>query len=323
MARSSYLRQITGRPPAGVPTLKPPSALLRRWELVHVPIRFEARSRALPSWANPAQLPEPEGWPPSPCLTERDLVHLATPAPAVSGSDLTPAPVKPEVLPIARSREEKHMRAVLSAGGASPTSDLAAMRASSPAAKVALAEAPSGPAMPDVPSAKLQPLSQGPNLGDDAPQTLAPSRSAQAEPVKVDFEATPKVSEIRPAQRRLSRRQAETHVQTNEARARPLADRESAASSRHTPAPGATPCDPISVSSPPAGATLVPRVASSPTGPTQKRQTSSGTAVHIGTVEVRITPPPLHVQVAPHPAQATPVPALSRGFTSSLGLRQG
>ena len=76
--------------------------------------------------------------------------------------------------------------------------------------------------------------------------------------------------------------------------------------------------------------TLEPRIAERPAlpavrRPVQEPQTQTAGGVHIGKVEVRITPPPAPAPAVVRPVQArpSPAPALSRSFTSPLGLTQG
>ena len=66
-----------------------------------------------------------------------------------------------------------------------------------------------------------------------------------------------------------------------------------------------------------------PRSGRPPAGQSQTEEASSG-GVHIGTLEVRVLPPAANTEpvVITVPA-AAPAAPLSRGFTSSVGLRQG
>lgn len=55
-----------------------------------------------------------------------------------------------------------------------------------------------------------------------------------------------------------------------------------------------------------------------------RSQKNQGNTVHIGSIDIRIEPPPTVQPQASAPVQKTgPLPALSRGFMSSFGLRQG
>lgn len=63
-----------------------------------------------------------------------------------------------------------------------------------------------------------------------------------------------------------------------------------------------------------------------PVRPARESARLQGTAIHIGTIEVQILPPPIRPSPAPSvPSAARPQPAslLSRELTSSFGLRQG
>jgi hypothetical protein len=58
-------------------------------------------------------------------------------------------------------------------------------------------------------------------------------------------------------------------------------------------------------------------------GPAKNPDAASSASIHIGTVEIRVAPPLPQPPVPHRPTASGALPALSRGFTSSFGLRQG
>lgn len=335
MARPSYLHQLARRSLIHLANLKPPSPILRRWELTRFSVPLTETVRHAPSSSvTSAEVPAAETLAPAVRPDERDHIHPAMPVPATQRYSLTVGNAKPEVALMSGLSGEKHVRRPLSLPRVRMQEDGPVGARMAPlATKKTLGDEnarPVGSDTPDAPPVRFQPLSVVNKVGKEDPKSPTQTTERGLEPVKVSSLAKSKAPEafpfLQPSPK--SRAGLTTRSQAPERRLRSIPEQEpgSATLSRPISARGsassATPAAAAALSRP-AEATVGPSVQSSSSRPRRNSEKLAGTAIHIGTVDVRIAPPSGHPQAAPRPAQSTPGPALSRGFTSSFGLRQG
>lgn len=313
MAPRSYLAGIASRTRAGAPALAPPRRLPPAWGGVHDRATPDERSagRSAPRGADITPPPKPETprlahtqapvtAPPPVSLETRSWTPapppMVAPPPAISEKPLEPPSPAPSLLPVpprtwgaALEQQEPSARMAgpTAAAMPAPTQEPAPQRAPRATRRQ---EAPADPL--SVAGAALQAAMQWigqPAPGDVPPPPAAPARAAP------------------PAQTpALQRTQAASPVATHE----------------NTPIGRAEPI----------AARLPAEQRARPALP-QPPRTPSSRSIHIGTIEVHVEPPgsaaapPLPIRReerrAPPAATGAPPAPLSRGFTSTIGLRQG
>jgi hypothetical protein len=309
--RASYIRQIAR--PFGVPA--PQLTPSRRW-----PLRTgEERPPAIPTVAEPFAvaplLPPPtvsvpherqDAAPPQPMPSMPPPVVATEIEPSAVDGKTTPtdeppstarAPdMKPELTVASPAPDETQPPAPVIADSVAPLSAAPPrlQRKSAPQRQAPSAHtATPWPIRVATPVAK-PPAAERPLPPTDGTAALVPSDSTAVPP--------PIAPQHRPAAK-----PAAPSIPSSPARAEPPA-----AEAVHIPA------------SPPA---IAPQQQRAPALPPRLRPAEpAGTTVRIGTIEVKVAPPPAPPSPASPPsppARAAPQPALSRGFASPFGLRQG
>lgn len=310
MARSSYAKRLTGQVSHNMPVLKPAISPFQKWSAPLAAPMIETASPAQPTLGKNLETADA-----TPALSAMEPQPEVRPSRSSEIQVLAPTPVQAAISlnKVAAERREPRAPQNLTIDKSEPHSD---NPPKVEAPRVDLA-APSNRRIP------YRKQNQAVERAPATSQAMAQPRSAA-----VSFSRTRKPQEItqdipkrkqpaeqidmapRSEQRDASRAQTENSAKL----AIELQPRKDPASSDLSAAP----------------MRLEPRIVERPVlpvvhRPVQESQTQTAGGVHIGTVEVRITPPPAPAPPIVRPAQARPAPApvLSRSFTSSLGLTQG
>lgn len=292
MARSSYFQRIA-HTDTSVPTLRPRPALFRRWELAQNPVTpnaFSVETETVKEWRI------------------GEASRLAAPAPEPSTPSRPPTKKKISSEPQTRSPDTQLQRQSISPSNVKP-----------PTAKVRGAQAPSKetgrPANPSISEASPRPTAtETPKPITKEVKRKVASNTRQR--VSVDLEnASVAESQVdsQPARRTLD---LPHHEKTNPA----LVEDKVATM---VPTRTATKSIKTRSASPPNSESREEPNSSRRFRPSDKQQLPP--TVKIGTIDIQVTPPPVPAPpVNPRrSSERKAAPALSRGFTSMFGLRQG
>jgi hypothetical protein len=346
MARRSYLRDITRQSSTGLPILKPPSALFRRRERLQFLAPLPEGAESAPSsLATPAEPPTLEtrpnvmhtyersspGHPADRADIQREnaenLAEVNTPLETAQAASVH---IQQNNLTIAPERGSSGERHVTEAGSPSavPRNSAPALIGSSlpTAAETSRGEqrAPSEPSSPTAsPIPRWRPKPGG-VAGTEAAETPTLSRPSKFESANVRRHASKK-SDVSLHTLVSSETQALPSAGSQAPREAPNSAPQAKAgteASRQRRKAKLASFEGTAVPSWPARTTAGPRLEASPS-PAKNAQTPPAASIHIGTVEVRVAPLFSQPPAVARPAPMRSLPALSRGFTSSFGLRQG
>ncbi|MDT7543571.1 MAG: hypothetical protein QOE33_3475 [Acidobacteriota bacterium] len=296
MARTSYFKQIVGantRPVA----LKPPRALLQRWELTALndgpdePPRASRPSPVSPTLRRVSALNETV----APTINSDATAH----APESKGAMTPTVAGWPSMNSFKVIEREASERTVERRGDAQPHAEVTSPTKETEEAHRSSsrrAAANSSSIEPENEERRQQPQ----------PANVAAKRSRQVSTTMITAHGS-KQSDTRGTGERVEGARADRRKELNDESvpARSVERREER---------------PRTVA---AQTMLEPRAASAPSWPTPKQDKSAGATVSVGHIEVNIVPPaPPQPVVAKHPAQAKLLAPLSRGFITSFGLRQ-
>jgi hypothetical protein len=294
MPRRSYLQQIAGGPPGSTRVLRPQNALLRRWELTQSS-----------SWLAETQIEQS-----SPQSLEADYPS------AESTQSLAPGPFRRASRIDATAARDYARGSEPIAAPISPQSSRASSPGPSPEIEDTSQTAPSHSAIRPTQRHRNESDLAGAELSTRTGRAIR-GRTAAAKAQRMEHEGSrPDQSPKNPAD---DPNGAEADVLARHAARTPqtlmpaLHDAPVPANRRVLPRTIDAPSDD-------AGPAPTPtRVARPPLG--VKPATDPRPEVRIGTVEVVITPPPAPV-VPPSRSMGERRPALSRGYSSAIGLRQ-
>jgi hypothetical protein len=290
--RPSYLRRITRRDGGGLPILGPPNPLLRRWEMT------------APAW----RAPEPQ------TAASQD-VHITT---AVS-------PLPSLASAFNRPRHDSQIEPTSTVTLKEPVGNAepAARKEEAAAPGNAPESLPQGPSVRagrSVPEMKNPPPEPGEAQitdGQNVPEDPVPAgKRAWARPQRQRTAEAPPPSEALP-------------LPTIEVAPASPARRTAGVSSSHPTSKPATENPPVVFSPPKSPVAAHEAQVSRPLPPAIRTRldatpTTHAPSVHIGSVEIRILPPAPPLTQPPRAAAiSSSSSSLSRGFTSSFGLKQG
>ena len=304
MARGSYAKRLTGQISHSMPVLKPPSSLFQKWSTSLGAPMMETSSLIQPALG---QAPETmDSASTSRVATQPEVRPFRSPEAQV----LAPAPMQ-TTISLNKIGAEPRKQPVL------PNFVAQTAAAESGSNNSPTIEAPkSGLTVPNIRPIHHRRKEQAVDNGRTSPaQPRSPAVSfSRAEKSQQPTEDTPatKLSaeqiDVLPRSEPRGTRESQTKTRIE------LQPRKDSANAN-------SPAIPMRIESQIAERSTLPVVRR----PMQQSQAQTAGGVHIGTVEVRITPPPSPAAPIARPVQArpSPAPALSRSFTSALGLTQG
>ena len=321
MGRSSYAKRLTGQVSHSMPVLKPAISPFQKWSTPPVAPIPETEAEPAPASAHTTFAKAPEA------TTLNPISSQMIPQPAALSQSperqvLVPTPIPPTISPRTIEAEPQQQRV-------SQNIIHQTVIAEPSSSKAAKTEAPGI----DLPIPGFRSIDPRSERGEKQQQTITHNRAISPEMTQprtaaVSFLHTRSPQE--PTGDTPTRRRSPEQIDVlprSEPREKSRTTLENPAKNTIELQPRKEPADSVPPATP---MRLEPRIAERPVlpavhRPVQEPQTQTAGRVHIGTVEVRITPPsaPVPPIVRPVQARPSPAPVLSRSFTSPLGLTQG
>lgn len=309
MARSSYAKRLTGQVSHSMPVLKPAISPFQKWSAPLAAPMIETASIAQPTSGKTAETADA-----TTALSAMEPQPEVRPSRSSENQVPTPTPVQTTISlnKVEAGPRERRVPQNLTIDKSEPHQD------NPPKVEASITDL-AAPGVRPVHHRKLDQAAEraratSPSVAQPRSATVSFSRTRKSQEPTPDIRKTKQPTEQIDMVPRSEREAPRGQTENSTAPAIELQSRKDPASSDLSAAP----------------MRLEPRIAERPAlpavrRPVQEPQTQTAGGVHIGTVEVRITPPPAPAPPIVRPVQArpSPAPALSRSFTSPLGLTQG